>query len=375
MKRKAKRDPSPPEARSWSERDQLETAIRVAAIPVRSPRELDQCLLDAGYQGQTEARRAIAVLAYQHLDRLRRRFCFGEPVESLGPSLHHLLVGPTGSGKTRLIELAFRDLLQVPTLTVDVTQFSEVGYSGEDVPAILTRLYQAAGQKLSLAACGVVFLDELDKLATSSANSRDVSGLGVQRGLLTLLSSPWSEAPATTGLEGRVLERLRFSLSTVTFVAAGAFSSQRAMKPDGGTLGFAPSGAAARRQSGALWPPEDELVPTLTKAGLTPELLGRFARVVRLAQLDESDLRALLVGQVLTAQRTLFAQERVELEVAEPVVRVVVQKALRSGTGARGLHSALRPALEHAAFELFGRGGRATLELDDERVVARVETG
>ena len=163
----------------------------MAALEVLPPREIDARLTDMGYRGQEEARRAAAVLAYRHVRRVRRLY-----LEGLAPEGHSrencLFLGPTGSGKTFLVELLFREILSVPTVMADATQFSETGYVGDDVNTVLSRLFEAAEGDVAWASCGVICMDEFDKLATNRSDSRfagqqttkDVSGFGVQRSLL-----------------------------------------------------------------------------------------------------------------------------------------------------------------------------------------------
>ncbi len=203
---------------------------RVAALEELSPREIDTRLSELGYRGQQEARRAASVLAYRHVRRLRRIHLEGIAPEP-GTRENCLFLGPTGSGKTFLVELLFREILGVPTLIVDATQFSETGYVGDDVTTMLSRLYEAAGGDVAWAGCGAICMDEFDKLATSRSDARfagqqttkDVSGFGVQRGLLNLLSAPRADFPPDFGFTSRT-PPMPMELSALTFIACGAFS-------------------------------------------------------------------------------------------------------------------------------------------------------
>lgn len=347
---------------------------RVAALEVRSPREIDQRLGQLGYRGQPEARRAASVLAYRHVQRLRRLHLEGLPPEP-GARENCLFLGPTGSGKTFLVELLFRDVLGVPTVIVDATRFSETGYVGDDVTTTLSRLYEAAGGDAEWAACGAICMDEFDKLATSRSDARfagqqttkDVSGFGVQRSLLNLLSAPRADFPPDFGFTSRT-PPLPLELSAITFIACGAFSGLKGTAEElGGNkerLGF---GREARKREAAIAEQvtEDQVEQTsaFARYGFIPELIGRFNRIVSFAPLDEGTLATILEDNVLLAYQNEFAHEGLEL-VVEPAVRAwVVARALKRETGARGLRAALTPQLERAAYEHFGEPEVSTVRL------------
>ncbi|WP_426756593.1 AAA family ATPase [Myxococcus sp. Y35] len=359
---------------------------RVAAIEVLSPREIDGRLTDLGYRGQAEARRAASVLAYRHLRRIRRLYLEGLAPEP-GTRENCLFLGPTGSGKTFLVELLFREILAVPTVLADATQFSETGYVGDDVNTLLSRLYEAAGQDSQWAACGVVCLDEFDKLATSRSDSRfagqqttkDVSGFGVQRSLLHLLSAPSADFPPDFGFTSRT-QPDRMELACVTFIACGAFSGLKSTAEGlerGERLGFGREPMPSGQERIATQVTEEQLEQTTAFAryGFIPELIGRFNRLVSFTPLDADTLGDILQNNVLRAYEREFEQEGLCLLV-EPAVREhVVARALKRETGARGLRATLAPLLERAAYEHFGhRGNDATLRLtlEDGHVQARV---
>ncbi|MFP2962939.1 AAA family ATPase [Myxococcus sp. 1LA] len=360
---------------------------RVAAIEVLSPREIDERLTDLGYRGQAEARRAASVLAYRHLRRIRRLHLEGLPPEP-GTRENCLFLGPTGSGKTFLVELLFREILAVPTVLADATQFSETGYVGDDVSTLLSRLYEAADQDASWAACGVVCMDEFDKLATSRSDSRfagqqttkDVSGFGVQRSLLHMLSAPAADFPPDFGFTSR-LRPATMDLSCLTFIACGAFSGLGATADGlarGEHLGFGREPLPARAESIASRVTEEQLEQTTAFAryGFIPELIGRFSRLVSFSPLDAATLGDILQQNVLRTYAREFEQEGVRLHVAAEVRDFVVARALKRETGARGLRTTLAPLLERAAYEHFGqRDTDATLRLTLEagEVQARLE--
>ena len=373
-----------PEPRSLPPADDVRA--RVAAIEVLSPREIDARLTDLGYRGQDEARRAASVLAYRHLRRIRRRHLEGLAPEP-GARENCMFLGPTGSGKTFLVELLFREVLAVPTVLADATQFSETGYVGDDVNTLLSRLYEVADKDADWAACGVICLDEFDKLATSRSDSRfagqqttkDVSGFGVQRSLLHLLSASRADFPADFGFTSR-LQPENMDLACITFIACGAFSGLRSTAEGMAReerLGFGREPRALQPETIAAHVSQEQLEQTTAFAryGFIPELIGRFNRLVSFAPLDAGTLGDILQHNVLRVYEQEFEQEGLRL-VVEPAVReYVVARALKRETGARGLRTTLAPLLEGAAYEHFGRAGtsgtvRLVLEGDAVRALA-----
>jgi ATP-dependent Clp protease ATP-binding subunit ClpX len=358
-----------------------EVRERVAELEVLAPKEIDSRLTDMGYRGQEEARRAAAVLAYRHVRRVRRLY-----LEGLAPEGHSrencLFLGPTGSGKTFLVELLFREILSVPTVMADATQFSETGYVGDDVNTVLSRLFEAAEGDAAWASCGVICMDEFDKLATSRSDSRfagqqttkDVSGFGVQRSLLALLSASRVDFPPDFGFTSRT-RPLSMDMAGITFIACGAFSGLKGTAESmtrTERLGF---GREVKRQGSeaiAERVSEDQLEQTtaFSRYGFIPELIGRFNRIVSFAPLDAGTLKDILQTNVLRAYEREFEQEGLKL-VVEPAVRDwVVTRALNRETGARGLRAALAPVLENAAYEHFGqpRASTVRLTLDGDQV-------
>jgi ATP-dependent Clp protease ATP-binding subunit ClpX len=349
---------------------------------VRSPRDIDARLGELGYRGQEGARRAAAVLAYRHLQRVRRLHLEGIVPE--GGRENCLFLGPTGSGKTFLVELMFRDVLRVPTVMVDATQFSETGYVGDDVNTMLSRLFEAAGGDAAWAGCGVICMDEFDKLATARSDSRfagaqttkDVSGFGVQRSLLHLLSAPHADFPPDFGFTSRT-PPMSMPLSGVTFIACGAFSGMKGTAEAMASterLGFGREVKSRGGEAIAEGLSDEQLEQTAAFAryGFLPELIGRFNRIVSFAPLDARTLEEILQANVLRAYEREFEHEGLQLVVEPEVRQHVVARALKRETGARGLRAALAPVLEHAAYDFFGqqRGGTVRLVLKDGRVEA-----
>lgn len=359
-----------------TEGERRNVARRLEDLPVISPREIEQLLIEKGYRGQRYARRAGSVLAYRHMQRLRREFIEGLPEEDLSLRENYLFLGATGSGKTFLAEMLFRDILGVPTVVADVTRYSETGYIGDDVLMLLSELYEASGQDRAWASCGIICLDEFDKLAASRSAARfagegttkDVSGFGVQRGLLNLLSGKSSPFPTDFGYSA-FGQKLTMPLRNIMFIACGAFSGLKQVAD----LAEGRSGASI----GFLETPketDESLVSRIgfelmedTRAfanyGILPELIGRFSRMVPFQPLSSEVLREILESNVLSAYRREFQAEGVELVVEEEVIEFVIDSARRRETGARAVRASLVPHLEEAAFRAFGDGGGAKVRL------------
>ncbi len=367
--------------------ERREVAAKLADLPVLSPREIERALIERGYRGQDFARRTGSVLAYRHMQRLRRDFIENVPDEARSLRENYLFLGATGSGKTFLAEILFREILGVPTVVADVTRYSETGYIGDDVLMLLSELYEASGQHRGWASCGVICLDEFDKLAASRSAARfagegttkDVSGFGVQRGLLNLLSGSASPFPIDYGYSA-FGQRLTLPLRNIMFIACGAFSGLQQVADLVEGRAKASIGFLEREQKTS----DESLVARIgfelmedTKAfanyGILPELVGRFSRMVPFQPLDDEVMREILNQNVLRVYREEFAAEKVELFVEEEVVEHIVRSAQRRETGARGLRASLVPYLEEAAFRAFGDGGGASVRLFLEGGEVRME--
>ena len=372
------------------QRSGLEQFIRqVRALPLIAPREIYDRLGELGYRGQEAARRAVALMAYRHVRRIRRIYVEHEPRAQVLPKLNTLMIGPTGCGKTHLVELLFGHILRLPTVVVDVTTYSETGYVGQDPSTILTRLLHVADNNPLLASIGIVCLDEFDKLASGQNNAvfagagttKDVTGLGVQRELLKMLEASEVVVPLELA-HSSYGDYVVLSTADIAFLAAGAFSGfPQLLRRRGITraIGFGsePSGAPIRDDAIAvtLHAEEVEEVSHFQAYGFLPELIARFTRIVPFEALSAATLKEILQSSVLDRMRLEFEQEGQELVVRDEVLDWVVQQSIRRQTGARGLASTLTRVVEDAAFDLFASGtrGRILLELDGTGVRARRE--
>jgi ATP-dependent Clp protease ATP-binding subunit ClpX len=324
-------------------------------------------------------------MAYRHVRRIKRLYLEGRDRSEVLPKSNYLLTGPTGCGKTYVVELLFREILQLPTVIVDVTTYSETGYVGQDPNQILTRLVHAANDNPLMAAIGIVCLDEFDKLASGKNNAvfagggttKDVTGLGVQRELLKMLESAEVVVPLEFG-HGSSVETVVLSTADISFVAAGAFSGFQQVvgqKSRNDRIGFG--------RTNAGFTPVNEIAYTLTvdeveditnfqNYGFLPELIARFTRIVPFEALSRDTLRSLLRETVLRRMVAEFEDEQLELVVDDDVVEAIVEDSIRRETGARGLTSILTRQIEDAAFASFGRGlvGRVRVWMEGGKIRA-----
>jgi ATP-dependent Clp protease ATP-binding subunit ClpX len=374
-----------------SRRSGLEHLVRFAkALPVPSPREIYRRLEELGYRGQNQARRAVALMAYRHVRRIKRIYVDGVKREQLLPKSNTLLIGPTGCGKTFLVELLFQQILHLPTVIIDITTYSETGYVGQDPSTILTRLLHAADDNPLLAAIGIVCLDEFDKIASGQNNAifagagttKDVTGLGVQRELLKMLEASEVVVPLEL-THSSYSDHVLMSTADVAFIAAGAFSGFQQVarrRAAGDSIGFgrSPQGSSPPDAVAVSYTPEEvEHVANFQAYGFLPELLARFSRFVPFEPLDAVTLTDILKSNVVDRLTREFEEEGFELQVEEPVIQKIVAESIKRETGARGLQQVLTRHIENAAFESFAEASsglvRVYLDGSSIKVEAQVQ--
>ncbi|MEU3608332.1 ATP-dependent Clp protease ATP-binding subunit ClpX [Streptomyces sp. NPDC035033] len=320
--------------------------------------------LDGYVIGQDTAKRALCVAVYNHYKRVRRAAALGAAGVELAKS-NILLLGPTGSGKTLLTQSLAR-VLDVPYVAVDATGLTEAGYVGEDVDSILSKLLHAAGNDPRKAETGIVYLDEVDKLARSpqsATGGRDVSGEGVQQALLKILegtvvtlSSGDRGAQAVRGRGYQSREPVRIDTSGILFIAAGAFSGLEEIvtkRQSRGSMGFGgalvPEDRPDRTGAAGVTPAD------LVKFGLIPEFIGRFPVITALRKLDRDDLLRILTeprDAPVKQYQALFELDGVQLEFEPEALEVIADEAIRRETGARGLRGILEESLIPTMYDI-----------------------
>ena len=331
-----------------------------SAVPLKKPAEI-KAELDNYIVGQDKAKRVLSVAVYNHYKRInaainaKKKDDDGVEIEKSNV----LLLGPTGSGKT-LLARTLAKILNVPFATSDATTLTEAGYVGEDVENILLKLIQNADYDIERAQRGIIYIDEIDKIARKSENvsiTRDVSGEGVQQALLKIIESTTASVPPQGGRKHPNQECLRLDTTNILFICGGAFVGLDKIvssRKDDTTLGF--GGKVRLGANEADYSVLDDVKPQdLTKFGLIPEFVGRIPIVVNLDPLGEEALVKILTepkNAIIKQYQKLIGYDGVKLTVEEDAVREIAQTAIRLKTGARGLRTIIENVMTDVMFKI-----------------------
>ncbi|MBN2653013.1 MAG: ATP-dependent protease ATP-binding subunit ClpX [Spirochaetales bacterium] len=357
-------------------KDMKDKKINSKLVDLPTPQEI-KIFLDSYVIGQDESKKVLSVAVYNHYKRVLNQGKISDDVELEKANL--LVLGPTGTGKTLLAKTLARKL-DVPFAIADATTVTEAGYVGDDVENILLRLIQNADGDIALAEKGIIYIDEVDKIARKSENSsitRDVSGEGVQQALLKIIEGTVANVPPQGGRKHPNQNMLQIDTTNILFICGGAFVGLEKIienRVKKSSIGFGATVSMSNHDKSKLLNlvhPED-----LVKFGLIPELIGRLPIHVALEELDVESLKKIITepkNSIIKQYKASLKLDNVQLEFEEAAIEAIAQEAIQRGTGARGIKAIVESIMLDLMFEIPSIKGKKYVVIKEENVTKKIK--